>query len=137
MLFFLPIQMNTNILSFITCSKYTSNTMEWIKMMEIISEDQFIQACCHYLLHEDSSLLKNTTHFFVENTVVGNKDVHKISSIFGSSFPFIKQILFDNNNDIIDQKNEFLYLLKFFVKQDILMIYLSMMMNSSKIFLVC
>ena len=85
-------------------------------MMEIISEDQFIQACCHYLLHEDSSLLKNTTHFFVENTVVGNKDFHKISSIFGSSFPFIKQILFDNNNDIIDQKNEFLYLLKFFVK---------------------
>ena len=110
-------------LSYLNNIQCVAGRIHWYNMIETITlnekaslSDQFVGACCRYLTENDTSLLKETTHLFVEQTIIGNKDVQTLLNVFGTVYPFIKMILFDDSLEIHDQKNELLVLMKFFVK---------------------
>ena len=115
-----------NILSYIQNNSYSQNKHTTNQLINLILksnsskqeniENDFISACLHYFIAEDSTELQEITHLFVEHCIVGKKDEYTLNTLFGNTVHLIQMILFDDNNEIYDLKKEFLSLIRFYVK---------------------
>lgn len=130
--------MYTNILSYkqsiqqntysITSKYQLYSLIDSLQSTESITQ-QFVEACCHYFVTNETGELPSLIHQFVEETIVGSKDKHVLYSSFGDSISFIQQLLFTSSfhseveskvesemhSDLQNEKNELLTLLKFYV----------------------